>query len=112
MEKKSTTEDMTTMVTSLAKARKDGYTLDFTVGPKGLSVVNGNRFYAPEEITIDNFHRFEGASDPADNVILYFIKTADGMKGTLSDAFGTYADPAVGQFMKKVEEISKQSTSK
>jgi len=109
MEKKSTTADMPTMVSSLAKARNEGYTVDFNVNEKGLVVTGSNRTYQPDEIHIDDFQRFEGASDPGDMVILYFLRTNDGVKGTISDAFGTYADSTTSEFMKKVEDIAKQT---
>lgn len=35
--------------------------------------------------------------------ILYAIETVDGTKGTLSDAYGLYADEQTGDFMKEVE---------
>jgi hypothetical protein len=56
--------------------------------------------------------RFEGASDPADNTILYVIETNDGIKGTLVDAYGSYADPKVTTFMEEVAEINKKTVKK
>jgi hypothetical protein len=109
MEKKSTLEQMTTLISCLAKAREEGYTEDFKVSPEGLCTIDNKKCYGPEAVRVKNYYRFEGASDPADNVILYVIETEDGNKGTLSDAYGTYADPRVGTFMKDVEEITKQS---
>ena len=43
---------------------------------------------------IREYHRFEGASDPDDMAILYAILSKCGLRGTLADAFGVYADPA------------------
>ncbi len=37
------------------------------------------------------FYRFEGASNPDDNSILYAIETSDGLKGLLVDAYGAYS---------------------
>jgi hypothetical protein len=111
MEKKSTTADMPVMTDCLAKAEADGYTENFKVSEKGLSTADEKKFYAPEEVEITNFYRFEGASDPGDNVILYLIKTNDGVKGTLTDAYGTYADPDVTPFIRRVEEVSKKTDS-
>ena len=59
-----------------------------------------------------DFMRFEGASDPADNTILYVIETTDGVKGTLIDAYGSYADAKVTSFMQEVEEINKKMVKK
>ena len=53
-------------------------------------------------------YRFEGQSDPADNAIMYVVETGDGVKGTLIDAYGAYADENVNKFMSEVEEISKK----
>ena len=49
-----------------------------------------------------NTHRFEGVSDPDDMSILYAIETRSGVRGTLADAFGAYADPRVGAFLRDV----------
>lgn len=47
-----------------------------------------------EELTIHEFYRFEGISDPDDMEIVYAIGSARGVRGTLVDAFGVYSDPA------------------
>jgi hypothetical protein len=61
--------------------------------------------YAPDQVRVINFFRFEGFSDPDDNAVLYLIETADGLKGTLVDAYGTYADPLVYKFFMDVEAV-------
>lgn len=108
MIKSGTTTDMTTLATSLNKLVLQGYTEDFKATEMGLLSLKGEKKYAPEEIGVVNFFRFEGASDPADNAILYVIETNDGTKGTLIDAYGPYADPNVSRFMKEVEGITKK----
>ena len=110
MEKNASTEDMKTPVSSSNKLVREGYTENFRVTENGLSGTEAERFYTPEEIEILDYFRFEGASDPADNSILYAIRTIDGKKGTLTDAYGTYADPAISKFIKKVEDISKKQS--
>ena len=110
MVKNGNTADMTTLVTSLNKLVLQGFTEDFKATEMGLLSLKSERKYSPEEIEIVNFFRFEGASDPADNSILYAIRTNDGTKGTLTDAYGPYADPNVTKFMKQVEDITKKIT--
>jgi len=46
----------------------------------------------PEKFTIDEIYRFEENSNPDDSSVLYVISTAIGIKGTLVDAYGVYAD--------------------
>jgi len=108
MEKNATTEDMKTMAACLNKLVKDGFEEDFKITEKGLCGTDGKTCYQPEQVRIVNFFRFEGASDPADNSILYAIETHDGKKGTLTDAFGPYADENIDKFIKSVEGINKK----
>jgi len=109
MEKNSTTEEMKTMASCLNKLVKDGYTEDFKAGERGLLSLQHEKIYEPGDIHVVNFFRFEGASDPADNSILYAIETTDGLKGTLVDAYGPYADAKVNTFMEEVAEIEKKT---
>ena len=109
MVKTATTGDMKTLASCINKLVLDGYEEDFKVTDEGLFAAHFNKVYQPEEIHIVNFFRFEGASDPADNSILYAIETSDGAKGTLTDAYGPYADEKVDTFIKKVEDIQKKT---
>jgi hypothetical protein len=83
--------------------RGQGFTASFVVKDGALRLGNGSRAYQPGEVTIREYRRFEGTSDPDDMSIVYAIETADGVKGTLVDAFGVYASPGVTAFMEQVE---------
>ncbi len=109
MQKNSTTEDMKSLATCLNKLVLDGYEEDFKASEEGLLSLHKEKIYSPNEVHVVNFFRFEGASDPADNSILYVIETNDGVKGTLVDAYGPYADIKVNKFMDQVEDISKKT---
>jgi hypothetical protein len=39
------------------------------------------------------------------------IETSDDAKGTLTDAYGMYADPNIDQFIKEVENITKKNAT-
>ncbi len=99
---------MTSLSTSINKLVLQGFTEHFQASENALVSLRTEKNYKPEEVEVVNFFRFEGASDPADNAILYAIKTSDGTQGTLTDAYGPYADPNVTKFMKRVEEITKK----
>ena len=94
------------------KMKEDGYKEDFQVTKEGLATFNEAKTYKPEQVKIVNFYRFEGESDPGDNVILYVMETDDGTKGTLVDGYGAYADSDVSKFIVQVEEIQKQIKAK
>jgi hypothetical protein len=98
---------MNTLTERIDKAVQSGYTENMNVNRQGLYVEAGNKIYLPDEVSIVDFYRFEGESDPADGAILYLIETNDGLKGTLVDAYGTYADGYINKFITEVEEITK-----
>lgn len=79
-----------------------GFTEHFTVAGARLRGVEGGGRFAAEDVTIAAYYRFEGISDPDDMSILYALETRTGIRGTLADAFGVYADPSVGDFMDDV----------
>lgn len=87
---------------------KEGYTADFTVADGRLHAMGNDKVtYTPEDVTIVDFYRFEGESNPDDMSILYVIEATDGVKGTMSSAFGTYADTDVDDFLRQVEDLGK-----
>ena len=87
-----------------------GYDDDFKITDNGLKSLRTDKIYQPDQINIINFFRFEGQSDPNDNTIMYVIETSDGLKGTLIDAYGPYADRKLSEFMNHVESIQKKTT--
>ena len=91
------------------KLNKDGYTQDFNVVDGRLQTINSDstKSYAPDEVTIVDFYRFEGESNPDDTSILYAIEANDGAKGTISTAYGVYADSDTDDYLKQVEDLGK-----
>ena len=78
-----------------------GFTEHFTAVAGGLRAVTRRTIVPSEDVVIAEHHRFEGVSDPDDMAILYAIE-ANGVRGTLVDAFGVYADPVVAEVMEHV----------
>ena len=110
MQTNSQTNNMKTLSECINKLVIDGYDVDFTIGDNGkLYSLRNEKSYPAEKVHIRNFFRFEGASDPDENAILYAIETDDGQKGTLTDAYGAYADAKVSKFIQMVEDISKKT---
>ena len=109
MEQNATLSDMKTLAACINKMVLDGYTEDFKIVSDKLCALHAEKSYQPDEVHVVNFFRFEGASDPADNSILYVVETNDGTKGTLIDAYGPYADPKVSKFMQQVDDIQKKT---
>jgi hypothetical protein len=72
------------------------------VAGDGLRSAEGGKTFRAEDLLIREFYRFEGVSDPDDMSIVYAIESRDGTRGTLVDAFGVYASPAVGRVLEHV----------
>jgi hypothetical protein len=105
--------EMKTLSSCSNMMKREGYKEDFQITKKGLTTFNEEKCYSPAEVSIVNFYRFEGTSDPGDNSVLYVIETNDGLKGTLVDSYGAYADSDVSKFIVDVNEIQKKiNTSK
>jgi hypothetical protein len=94
---------------TLSEAMEDlksrGFVYDFNLVSNGLQsnkdgeVIN----LSPEEFEIVEVHRFEGASNPSDNSILYGIESQGGLKGNLVSAYGVYADALSAEMIKKLD---------
>ena len=108
MEQLPENPEMKTLVSTLNRLIKKGYTEDYKVNYSGLMSLKTEKVYQPEQVKVVDFHRFEGSSDPGDESILYAIETDDGGKGTLVDSFGPDSDVHLTSFMQKVDEISKK----
>jgi hypothetical protein len=78
-----------------------GFTLDLRAVDGALRASTGETLW-PRDLVIREVHRFEGVSDPDDTEVLYAIESTSGVRGTLADAFGVYADPATGAALQDV----------
>ena len=92
----------TTLTDALNGLSKEGYVLDFNLNADCVECKELNMHLFPDDFLIDKFYRFEGASNPGDNSIVYAISTGNGLKGTLVDAYGVYADSQTNEMMKKI----------
>ena len=108
MENKDQIPQMKSLALTINKVVLDGYDQDFKVQEDGLHSLKTEKVYKSGDLKVVDCHRFEGASDPSDNSILYVIEAADGAKGTLIDAYGPYADAEVTEFMKNVEFVKNE----
>ena len=79
-----------------------GFTAHFGVVGDRLRAFDSGKTFDAHELVIREFQRFEGVSDPDDMAIVYAIESTDGTRGSLVDAFGAYANPAVSAFLRDV----------
>lgn len=105
-------EEERSLVNVENKLTQDGFTQDFKVTDGRLHTLDPRapKSYASDEVTIVDFYRFEGESNPDDTSILYAIEATDGVKGTIASAYGVYADTDTNDFLKQVEDLGKNLT--
>lgn len=66
-----------------------GYTDELTLANECVICNGRETSLHPDEFTIDEFHRFEGDSNPSDESIVYAISSEQHqVKGILVNAFG------------------------
>ncbi len=109
MNEENVDHSLETMSSCMNQLRNKGYVEDFTVDAKGIKTTGIKKHYKPEQVTIENFYRFEGDTDPGDSAILYAIETNDGLRGLLTDSYGPYADSVISSFILRVHDIHKQA---
>lgn len=72
---------------------KRGYTENLSLDGDTVDDKDKNIQMTADDIEIDEFYRFEGASNPDDMSIVYAVTSKKyNLKGVLIDAFGTYAN--------------------
>jgi hypothetical protein len=90
--------------------RKEGFLQDFTVTNGRLHTLQdgpNSPSWAPADVRIVDFYRFEGESNPDDMSILYAIECVDSTRGTISNSYGPMADSDVDAFILQVESLGK-----
>jgi hypothetical protein len=80
--------------------RQRGYQLNFNLQENCL--VCNNKKYDITDFEIVEVHRFEGATDPADEAAVYAIESNDGIKGVLVSGYGISAEGMSAEMVKKL----------
>ena len=91
-----------TLSEAVQDLQRRGYTYDFNLRPHCLECASLKLELDPEDFEVDEIHRFEGMSSTDDNSILYSISSKNGIKGTLVDAYGVYAENISEEMRKKL----------
>jgi hypothetical protein len=91
-----------TILDALKAARDKGFESRFLVEKGALRCLENNEIFPASRVTIEAYHRVEGPSDPDESAILYLIETKSGIKGTVIDAFGTYANPEIAELISSI----------
>ena len=86
--------DYETVSEAVNDLKKRGYTADLSMeAERDCLVCKGTATeLSPEDFTIDEVYRFEGMTDPGDEMIVYAISSeSKDLKGIVVNAFGMYS---------------------
>jgi hypothetical protein len=81
-----------TVSKALDQLNEKGFTYDFNVNCEALRK-------NPEKFEIVHVYRYEGASDPGDEAVVYGIKSTNGKKGVYVSGFAANTDPETAKFL-------------
>jgi hypothetical protein len=90
-----------TLTEAMQDVQARGYTHEFAPQRDSLVEKSTQTKLRNEEFMVDEFYRFEGTSDPGDEMTLYAITASNGMKGVFVSAQGTYANEVTPELMAK-----------
>ncbi len=92
-----------TLSETMEALRKEGYVEDFNLGQDALVCRQGELKVFTDEFRIDEFFRFEGQTDPADEAILYAISSDNhAIKGVLVSGYGIYTEGVTDELLAKL----------
>lgn len=92
-----------TLSEAVTDLQRRGYTDDLSVAEHCLVCDARGLSLDPGDFHIDEFHRFEGNSDPEDQSIVYAIRSErHGLKGILVNAYGPDASSLTQEMVAKL----------
>jgi len=96
-------ENYDTVVAALTGLKSRGYTLDFNIAFDTIICDEKGICLNPNEFEITEIYRFEGDTNPDDEDVVYAVESKDGaIKGSLTSAFGIYADTVDTAMLQKL----------
>ena len=93
-----------TLSQAVEALKEQGYTEDLQLKSNCVECRALGYEMLTDDFTVDEVHRFEGDSNPADASVLYAISSDKySLKGLLIDAYGAYADPLTTEMIQKLK---------
>lgn len=91
-----------TLSEAMEDLKKRGYTYDFLLKYDVLECETLDLRLTASEFHVDEVHRFEGLNDPDDSSILFAVRSNNGLKGLIVDAYGAYTDSLHADMIKRL----------
>ena len=92
-----------TVTEALKDLKARGFTIDFNLAFDKITCPDNKVCLNPNEFEIVEVYRFEGDTDPGDENVIYAIESKNGkVKGTMSSAYGMYAESISTEMIQKL----------
>ena len=92
-----------TVTAALKDLKARGFTVDFNIAFDKIICSDNKICLNPSEFEITEVYRFEGDTNPSDEDVVYAVASKDGkVKGSLTSAFGTYAETISSDMIQKL----------
>jgi|SRR5680860_568413 len=96
---------MTTLSEIINLLKEKGYTTDFNLRQNCLECEGTSLKLFPGEFIVDKHYRFEGASDPGDEAIVFAISSPkNNLKGVLINGYGISSESITDEMIKALDE--------
>lgn len=79
---------METLSQAIDRLRAAGYHVDYRASQGKLACDGCGTAFDPSAVRVDEIVRFEGASDPGDEAVLYALDAGGGHRGLYATAYG------------------------
>lgn len=86
---------MDTLSEAINTLIKEGFSENFRATDNFIEALNSKKKFEPTELKILKTYRFEGPTDPADEMICFAIEANDETKGTLVMSFNSEHSQAI-----------------
>ena len=92
-----------TVTEALKDLKLRGFIIDFNIAFDKIICSDNKVCLNPNEFEIVEVYRFEGDTDPGDENVVYAIESKDSkIKGTMSSAYGMYAESISTEMIQKL----------
>jgi len=92
-----------TLTDALKDLKDRGFSVDFNIAFDKIICSNNETVLNPHEFEIVEVYRFEGDTNPDDEDVVYAVESKDGkVKGSITSAFGTYAESISTDMIRKL----------
>lgn len=99
---------METLTEALDRLEARGFAKSFIARPTGQLEVRGWPRMDPEELILEETVRFEGQSDPDDEMVLFALRTGDwSLRGTFLANYGPKMEPESVAAVRRLTEAGR-----